>query len=101
MSLDVDALPARAAHAIHALMAASDIAYGNGIGPFTAAEVCVYDAGYEAITSSHTGAALREAAKLGLCAYIPPGYWTPTNLARDHKRAFEERFLRDEEEAGY
>lgn len=95
-----DSLPRRTAHAVHALMAAGSIAYGNGPGPFTAAEVCVYDS-WEALSPRHTAAALREAQKLGLAMFVPPSYWTPTNAALALRGAFEERFLRDTvEEAG-
>lgn len=94
--IDVDKLPPRVAHAVHALMYASLPGGGGGFGPFTAAEVCVYDANWEAFSPSHTGAALREAQKRGLVIFVPGGYWTPTNLALDHRRAFERRFLADD-----
>lgn len=92
-TLDVEALPRRVAHAVHAFLACADIAYGNGAGPFTAAEICVYDS-YEALTPRHTGAALREASKLGL-AQRWDRYWTSTFLAAEFKTAFEDRFLRE------
>src|SRR5438045_2742998 len=93
---DVEKLPRRAAHATHALSAASAIGDGGGYGPFTAAEVCVHDS-FEALSPRHTAAALRQAQKLGLAMYVPggAGYWTATNFALEHRRAFEERFLRD------
>jgi hypothetical protein len=87
----VDALPARVAHVVHALMVCSI----NGLryGPFTAAEVAVYD-GPEAFTPLHTGSALREARKRGL-AVGWDGYWTASYAALDARSLFEERFLRD------
>jgi len=98
--MTVDELPARVAHAVHALMYASLPSGGGETGPFTAAEVCVYDAHWEAITPRHTAAALREAQKLGLCVYVPPGYWTPTNRALEQRRRFDDRFARDQEAEG-
>jgi hypothetical protein len=95
LHFDVDALPRRTAHATHALMAAGSIAYGNGSGPFTAAEVCIYDG--EALTVRSTAAALREAAKWGLVIGLA-GLWTPGWLALEHRREFEERYLRDTEQ---
>lgn len=94
---DVNDLPRRLAHATHALMAAANVMEGNGPGPLTSAEVCVYDA--EALSPRHTGAALREARKKGLVMYVPggEGYWTPTNFALGYKREFEDRYLRETE----
>lgn len=96
--LDADALPRRVAHATFALVFRPLMAHDYG--PFTAAEVCEFD-GPEAYTPQHTGAALREAAKLGLAMYIPSGggLWTATNYALDNKQALEDRFLRDTEDA--
>jgi hypothetical protein len=96
--IDVAALPRRTAHAVSALMQAANIMEGNGAGPFTAAEVCVYDS--EAMSVRHTAAALRAGQRAGLCVYIPggEGYWTPTNAALDQKREFEERFCDETEE---
>lgn len=90
----VAALPRRVAHAMHALLAASS-AYGAGQGPHTAAEVCVYDS-HEAYSPRHTGQALRQAQARGLCVNAG-GYWFPTNLAYEHRRAFEERYIADED----
>lgn len=91
--LDVEALPRRVAHAVHALLQTANIMESNGSGPFTAAEVCVYDS-YEAYSPRHTAAALREAQKLGL-AQNWGGYWSSTYLSTEYKAAFEERFLRE------
>lgn len=93
---DVDRLPPRVAHAVYALMAAANVSYGNGQGPFTAAEVCVYDAHWEALTPRHTGAALREAQEMGFAVYVAGGYWTPTNFSLEHRSEFTDRFLSDE-----
>jgi hypothetical protein len=90
--LDVEALPRRVAHAVHALLSCASVMEGNGIGPFTAAEVCVYDS-YEAFSPRHTGAALREAQKRGL-AQNWGGYWSATFLAAEFRAALEDRFLR-------
>lgn len=95
--MNVDELPPRVAHAVHGLLAASSIGMGGGSGPFTAAEVCVYD--FDALSPRGTGAALREAAKRGLVVFVPPRYWTPTNATLDHRRAFEDRALRDEDQS--
>lgn len=97
MTVDVWGLPARTAHAVHALMFASAPGGGNAYGPFTADEVCTYDAYWEALSPKHTGAALREAQKRGLVMFVPPRYWTPTNAALDNRTAFGERFTADEE----
>lgn len=91
--LYVDALPPRVAHAVHALIVATA---EHPPMPRTAAEVCVYDAPYEALSGRHTGAALREAEKLGLAMYASP-YWVATNAALELKYALEERALRDED----
>lgn len=94
MGLMVDDLPARTAHVAHALMEASG-PYAYGVGPRTAAEVCVYDAHWEALSVRHTGAALREAQRVGLAARAGR-YWFPTGLAHEFAVALEARFLRDE-----
>lgn len=89
----VAGLPPRVAHAVHGLLVASSEFPPK---PCSASEVCIYDAHWEALSGRHTGAALREASKLGLCFHAGP-YWVATNLALDHKQAFETRFLRDED----
>ncbi len=89
----VNDLPPRVAHAVHALLATGR---EEGYGPFTAAEVCVYDAS-EAFSPKHTGVALSHARRLGLALFIPPRFWTPSDLALDNRDAFEDRFLRDED----
>ena len=94
--MNVAELPARVAHATHALMAASHPSMGGGQGPFTAAEVCIYDAPWEALSARHTGAALREAQRRGLAVHIPGGYWIPTGLAYEARSALEDRYLADE-----
>ena len=95
----VEDLPPRVAHATHALIDALQSSDSGPYGPLTAAEVCVYDASHEAFSPRHTGAALREAQRFGLAAYVPPGYWIPTNMALSMKRDLERRFLRDMDEA--
>ena len=100
MTVDVWTLPARTAHVVHALMFGTEPGGGGAYGPFTTAEVCVWDAPWEALTPRHTAAALRHAQRLGLVAYVPGGYWIPTNRALEQRRVFGERFLRDEELEG-
>lgn len=90
-NVDVDKLPRRTAHAVHALLYAS---YEAGM-PVSAAEICVYDS--EAISVRATGAALREARRLGLAEYYPP-YWVASYIAGNHRKDFEERYLNDTEE---
>lgn len=90
----VDALPPRVAHAVHALM----VATAEAVMPCTAAEVCVYDANWEALSGRHTGAALRDASRRGLCGHAGP-YWIASEFALDHKAAFEVRYLRDDDVA--
>lgn len=96
---EVDALPRRVAHAVHALLVceADDLPYG----PFTAAEVCIFD-GPDAFSPLHTGAALREARDMDLVSLWGRqkgvGLWSPTNKALDAKLQFETRFLRETEE---
>lgn len=96
MTTWIDQLPARVAHATHALMESSG-AYAYGTGPRTAREACEYDAPWEALTPRHTAAALREAARRGLVAYVPRGLWMPTNVAYAHRNALEARYLRDDD----
>lgn len=93
----VDALPPRVAHAVHALIVATA---EHPPMPRTAAEVCIYDAPYEALSGRHTAAALREASKLGLAwRTLSGGYWIPSTRALNLKSALEERALRDEDAA--
>lgn len=93
-SLDVDGLPRRVAHAVHALMEVrNDVSVGP-YGPFKASEVVLYDD--EALSARSTAAALSHAERLGLAINIR-GYWTATVLALDHCRAFEERYMRETE----
>lgn len=87
-----DGFSRRVAHAVHALMEVrNDLSVGP-YGPFKAAEIVLYDG--EALTARHTAAALRQAERLGLAVNIS-GYWTATNLALDHCRDFEDRYMRD------
>lgn len=97
-TLDVEALPRRVAHATYALLHLPEIEREYPYGPYKASEVLLCDG--ESYSAQMTGAALREAQKKGLCMYVPggEGYWTPTNLAREHKRAFEDRYLRETDE---
>lgn len=95
---DVNALPRRVAHAVHALMEVRNDVTVGPYGHFKASEVVLYDS--EALTARHTGTALREAQKLGLAAYIGRGLWTATNLALENRAAFEERYIRETDEAG-
>jgi hypothetical protein len=89
----IEALPRRVAHAAYAVIAAAKV--GGEYGPFTAAEVCIYDE--EAMSVKGTAAALREAQKRQLAMYVPggEGYWTATNYALDNWTALQDRFLRD------
>lgn len=98
--IEVDELPARTAHVTHALIAAGSPRAGGSTGPLTAAEVCIFDAPWEALTPRHTGAALREAARVGLAAHAGP-YWFPTGYAHELATELEERYLDDERAAGY
>lgn len=94
--LDVEALPRRVAHVVHAIMEASG-PYAHGSGILTAREIMLYDA--EALSPKATAAGLREAQRrYGLVSYIGKGLWLPTNLALDHKRAFEDRYIRETDE---
>lgn len=86
----VDDLSLRVAHAVHALLVATA---EHPPMPRTAAEVCVFDAP-EAYTPWHTGAALRQAKKLGFAANAGP-YWIATDKALNWKRQFEKRYLQD------
>lgn len=95
-TVNVEQLPRRVAHAVHALMAVRDDANIGPYGPFLASEVVLYDG--EAVSARATAAALREAKKFGLAVYIGHGLWTATHLALDHASQFEDRYLRDTEE---
>lgn len=96
MKLDVDALPRRVAHVTHALMESST-QYAFGMGLRTPSEVMIYDE--EALSLSATSHALVRAMRRGLVDRGGHGLWFPTNLALDHRRAFEDRYLRDTGEA--
>lgn len=96
ITLDVATLTPRVAHAVHALMAVRDTSTS---GPFVTSEICVYDASWEALSPRHTAQALRQAQKVGLAIYAGRGIWIPTNLAMNNRKVFEERYLKDEEEA--
>lgn len=88
---DVDALPRRQAHALGALFAATESVAGGHVP--TAAEVCLYDE--EAVSVKATAAALREAAKRGLC-YCMSGYWFVIGDAlRAGSIPFDQRMARD------
>lgn len=88
-------LPARTAHALHALMEAW--AAMDGSGPLTAAEVCEYDDPEAALTARHTAAALTHARKRGLASCAPgPDHkwlWLATERGWALRRALEDRFL--------
>lgn len=94
--MDVQSLPRRTAHAVHALLAASNTVQGGQHLP-PAHDVCLWDG--EALSVRGTAAALVHAQRLGLAVYVPDmqnralGYWTPTQLALEHRRAFEDRYL--------
>lgn len=90
-------LPRRVAHVTYALMESSS-PYAYGVGPRTTREVMEYDS--EALTLSSTFDALSRAMGIGLVArtFGRPTLWFPTNLAYDHRSAFEDRFLRDTED---
>jgi hypothetical protein len=89
--LDVEALPRRVAHVVHALIeSSSPYAYGEGFR--SVGEVMVYDA--EAITPNATNSALLRAMRqYGLVDRAGQGLYFPTNLALDHRRQLEDRFL--------
>lgn len=87
-ALDVTKLSRRVAHAVYALLFCDEPTYG----PYTASEIVLYDP--EAMSVQSTAAALREAAKLGLCMNVR-GLWTPSFVAMEKKSEFEDRFLRD------
>lgn len=96
-SLRVEDFPRRVAHAVHALMEVrNDVTFGP-YGPYKASEVVLYDG--EALSARSTAAALREAQKLGLAMYLGRGLWTASNLALDHRRDFEERYVKDTSDA--
>jgi hypothetical protein len=90
--LDVDKLPRRVAHAVHALLEASG-PYAFNMGVLKPSEVMLYDA--EAMSVSSTGNALRRAMRYGLVDRAGYGLYFPTLLALEHRRAFEDRYHRD------
>jgi hypothetical protein len=90
MALDVDALPRRQAHALHAVFA---WCHENPNSFPTAAEACVFDEESDGPLS--TGCALREARKRGLCALVDGG-WLPIGDALTvGRQPFEDRVARD------
>lgn len=90
-----DQFSRRVAHAVHALMEVRNDPGIGPYGPFKASEVVLYDG--EALDARATGAALREAEKVGLAINIR-GHWTATNLALDHCHEFEGRYIRETSE---
>lgn len=88
----VEKLPARMAHALHALLEATR----EHVMPVTAQEIMIYD--WEAMSPQGTGAALREAQKRGLAVAVPGGYWVATNQTNELRYALEDRALRDQDE---
>lgn len=95
-AFDVEALPRRVAHAVHALLAVRNDVNIGPYGPFKASEIVLYDG--EALSARSTAAALREAQKLGLAVNIR-GFWTAGRDALDNARALEERYLRETDDA--
>jgi hypothetical protein len=95
-ALDVEALPRRVAHVTHALIEAQS-AYAFGQQPLRSGEVVLYDG--EALDARQTASALRRARNHGLVA-CAGRYWFPTFLALEHRRALEERYLRETDEGG-
>lgn len=93
--LDVEALPRRVAHAVHALMEIRNDVTVGPYGPYRASEIVLYDG--EAMSVRATAAALREAQKRGLAVYVGRGLWTAAGIALDHRRAFEDRYIRETE----
>jgi hypothetical protein len=61
-------------------------------GPFKASEIVLYDS--EALNARSTAAALREAQKHQLAAYVGHGLWAATHFALNHVSDFEERYMR-------
>lgn len=92
--LDVDALPRRTAHAMHALFEASR----ELRMPPTAAETCVYDE--EAVSVKATAAALREAQRRGLAANARGFWFVAGDALLLGRRPFERRWLVDTESSG-
>jgi hypothetical protein len=86
-------LPRRTAHAVHALLVASQ---EHGM-PVTAGEVQVFDE--EAIRVQATAKGLADARRLDLTTYTGRSggvrYWIPTVLALNLRRHFEDRYLDD------
>lgn len=81
-------LPRRTAHAVYALMTASKTLNM----PVTTVEVLLYDE--ESLSVGSTGQALSHARRKHLAAYTGK-YWVPTFFALDHRKEFEDRYLRD------
>lgn len=98
--LDVEALPRRVAHATHAVMAVCNDQDLGPYGPFRASEVVLYDG--ESLSARETGRALADASRLGLVMnWGRRGgrcFWSASAHALDHRRAFEDRYLRDTDE---
>lgn len=96
-TLDVEALPRRVAHAVHALMEASG-PYAFGMGALRPSEVMLYDA--EAISPSATNHALLRAMRdYDLVDRARTGLYFPTTLAYENRLAFEDRYLRETADA--
>jgi hypothetical protein len=89
--IDVEKLPRRTAHAVHALIESSRQANM----PVTAAEAMLYDE--EARSPRATGLALANARKLGLAVYTGR-YWIPSFDALALRYPFEKRYLRETED---
>ena len=95
--IDVEALPRRVAHVVHALMEVrNDVTIGP-YGPYKASEIILYDG--ESLSTQQTGAALREARQMGLAESWGRGLWSASVQALANRQAFETRYMRDTEEA--
>jgi hypothetical protein len=92
-TVDVEALPRRVAHVVHALLEAQG-PMAHGPMPLRCREVMEYDG--EALTARATGRALQRARDRGL-AQNWGSLWSPTFLASHYKRQFEDRYLRETE----
>ena len=93
--LDVEALPRRVAHVVHAVMEIRNDPHFGPYGPFKPSEIVFYDG--EALNASSMSHALVRALELGLVDRWGHGLWSATRLALDHRAAFEDRYLRETE----
>lgn len=86
----VDGLPRRTAHALYALLAATQAVNM----PVRSSEIIVYDE--EALSTQQTAAGLRHAARLGLAACIN-GLWVASAIGNELRRPLEERYCAETE----